>query len=91
MKGLSIFGVVWHSLSLVCVIGFSDTDPLAAIGWGMFSALFGIGASVYYISQSKPKTDPIAEMVKLNKLKQALDSGAISQDVYNLKKMELSK
>ena len=88
MKALSIAGLCWHVLSFFCIAAFMDNDIDAAIGWGVLSALFGIGASIYYISQSKPKTDTLAEMIKL---KQALDSGAITEDVYNLKKMELSK
>ncbi len=88
MKALSIFGIVWHTLSLFCVIGFMDSDPQAAMGWGLFSAMFGIGASVVYTVKSKKKPDIIHEMTKL---KMALDSGAITQEIYDLKKMELAK
>ena len=86
MKGLSIFGIVWHALSFFCLAGFMDTNPEAAIGWGMFSALFGIGASVFYLSKSKAKPDTYAELLKL---KQLLDAGAITQDEYDLKKINL--
>ena len=89
MRGLSIFGIVWHSLSLLCVIGFMEGDPMAAAGWGMFSALFGIGASIAYVSKFKAKnTDIIGELIKL---KTALDAGAITEQEYTLKKLELSK
>ena len=87
MKALSISGLVLHVLSLFCVVGFMDSDTEAAMGWGIISALFGIGASIYYTSQSK-KPDIIQEMTKL---KMALDSGAITQEIYDLKKMELAK
>ena len=89
MRGMTIFGIVWHSLSLVCLIGFMESNPDAAIGWGMFSALFGIGASVAYLGKFKAKsTDVLGEMIKL---KAALDCGAITEQEYTLKKLELAK
>lgn len=89
MRALSIFGIVWHALAFVCLIGFMDSDPDAAIGWGMFSAMFGIGASIAYVSKFKAKsTDVYGELVKM---KQALDMGAITQLEYDAKKAELSK
>jgi len=88
MKALSIIGICIHAFSFFCIAAFMETDIDAAIGWGVISAFFGIGASIYYVTQSKKKPDIIQEMTKL---KMALDSGAITQEIYDLKKMELAQ
>ena len=88
MRNLSIFSLCWHGLALICCIGFADSDPSASLGWGMLSALFGIGASIGFINNFKRKPDLLTELYRL---KVALDSGAISKEAYELKTLELSK
>jgi len=88
MRTLSIVALCWHALALVCTIGFADSDIDAAIGWGILSAFFGVVASIVYIHNIKSKPDLLAELYKL---KIALDSGAISKEAYELKKLELSQ
>ena len=32
---MSIIGIVWFSLSLLCIVGFMDEDMEEAAGWGI--------------------------------------------------------
>ena len=57
MKALSIVGICVHVLSFFCIAAFMESDIDAAMGWGVISAFFGIGASIYYVTQSKKKPE----------------------------------
>lgn len=46
VKTMSIIGIVFFSLCLILVMGFAESDIEAAMGWGMFAALYGIGYSI---------------------------------------------
>ena len=53
LKTLSIIGLIWFSLSLICVIGFMDSDPNAAMGWGMYAGLYGIALSIVSLVKAR--------------------------------------
>ena len=50
MKTLSIIGIVWAVLCFICLVGFNTpADYEAAIGWGMFAAIYLLAISIVYL------------------------------------------
>lgn len=87
---MSIIGVVWFSLSLICIFAFADTDIDAALGWGMLGLAYAIPYSIVGIVTTKKKKgsglDGTQELVKLNQLK---EKGILTDDEFQQKKQEI--
>ena len=52
VKIMSIIGCVVFALSVLCIIGFSESDTEAAMGWGIIASIYGIALSIVGIVQS---------------------------------------
>lgn len=73
MKIMSIIGIVWFSLSLICILAFLESDIEASAGWGMLGMLYAIPlAIVGLVKSNKPKKElnVTAELDKLSELKE---------------------
>ena len=46
VKTLSIIGMVFFGLCLLLMGASAESEPEAAIGWGVFATLYGIGYSI---------------------------------------------
>jgi hypothetical protein len=92
MKVMSIIGIVWFSLSLICVIGFSNSMNDEAVGWGMLGMLYAIPYSIVGLIQSNKKnqTEKSAtqQLIELAELK---EKGILSEDEFQAKKIDLLK
>ncbi len=55
IRVMSIIGCVLFALTLICIIAFMETDPLASMGWGIIGSFYGIALSVVGIVQSQKK------------------------------------
>lgn len=55
MKVLSIIGIVWFSLSLICVVGLNNEMNEEAVGWGMLGLLYAIAYSIVGLIESNKK------------------------------------
>jgi hypothetical protein len=56
MKATSIVGIVVSALSLICVIAFEDSDPIASSGWGIIASIFLLAFSIVVLC-NLPKKD----------------------------------
>lgn len=85
MKIMSIIGIVWFSLSLLCILAFYESDLEAAAGWGLLGMLYAVPLSIVGLVNSKDKqnSDSYNELLKLNELK---EKGIISESEFNSKK-----
>ncbi len=86
---MSIIGIVWFSLSLICILAFLESDIEASAGWGMLGMLYAIPlAIVGLVKSNKPKKElnVTAELVKLSELK---EKGILSEDEFQAKKKDL--
>jgi hypothetical protein len=90
MKSMSIIGIVWFTLSLLCIIGFYESDLEASAGWGMLGMLYAIPLSIVSLVNSKKakNNNPYNELIKLSDLK---EKGIISDEEFNAKKMDILK
>ena len=91
MKIMSIIGIVWFSLSLICIASFIESDLEASAGWGMLGMLYAIPlAIVGLVKSNKPKIESSVtqELLKLNELK---EKGVVSEDEFQAKKKDLLK
>ena len=52
MKVMSIIGIIWFSLSLICIAGFMNSDMEAAVGWGILGMLYAIPYSIVGLVKS---------------------------------------
>ena len=88
MKTMSIIGIVWFSISLLCIFAFYETDLEAASGWGMLGMLYAIPFSIVGLNNSNKIEDnnSYSELIKLNDLK---EKGILSEDEFNYKKNDL--
>lgn len=87
MKTLSIIGIAWHSLSLLCVIAFYSSNLEASAGWGMLGLLYAIPYSIVGTVKSIKKSSTIRgdELMQLHELK---EKGIISEIEFNAKKTQ---
>jgi hypothetical protein len=46
MKTLSIIGIVLSALSFLCACLLMQSDSVAAIGWGMYAAIYLMAFSI---------------------------------------------
>lgn len=86
---MSIIGIVWFTLSLICILAFFESDIEASAGWGMLGMLYAIPlAIVGLVKSNKPKKElnVTAELVKLSELK---EKGILSEDEFQAKKKDL--
>lgn len=86
---MSIIGIVWFSLSLICILAFLESDIEASAGWGMLGMLYAIPLAVVgLVKSNKPKKElnVTAELVKLSELK---EKGILSEDEFQAKKKDL--
>ena len=92
MKVMSIIGIVWFSLSLICVIGFSNNMNNEAVGWGMLGMLYAIPYSIVGLIQSNKKNkaekSTTQQLIELAELK---EKGILSEDEFQAKKNDLLK
>ncbi len=51
-KALSIIFLCLSSLSLVCILGFYDSDSSASMGWGVIGSIGAVGFSIAALTQS---------------------------------------
>lgn len=88
MKIMSIIGIVWFSLSLLCILAFYESDLEAAAGWGLLGMLYAIPLSIVGLinSNKKQNNSSYQELLKLNELK---EKGIISESEFNSKKNDL--
>ena len=86
---MSIIGIVWFSLSLICILAFLESDIEASAGWGMLGMLYAIPlAIVGLVKSNKPdkELNVTAELLKLSELK---EKGILSEDEFQAKKKDL--
>ena len=53
MKTLSIIGIVLAVLAFFCSCAFIDTNPSAAVGWGMYAQFYLLAISIVALVKSK--------------------------------------
>lgn len=57
LKVMSIVGLVWFGLSLVCLLSFNNyTDYESSIGWGILGMFYAIPYSIVVLVNSKKLT-----------------------------------
>lgn len=85
---MSIIGIAWFSLSLLCIFAFYETDLEASAGWGLLGMLYAIPLSIVGLinSNKKQNNNSYYELLKLNELK---EKGIISENEFNSKKNDL--
>jgi surface polysaccharide O-acyltransferase-like enzyme len=90
MKVMSIIGIVWFSLSLICIIAFFESDIEASSGWGMLGMLYAIPYSIVglILSNRKKQTEKstIIQLIELSELK---EKGILSEDEFQAMKKDL--
>jgi uncharacterized oligopeptide transporter (OPT) family protein len=89
MKIMSIIGIVWFSLSLICIFAFFESDLEASAGWGMLGMLYAIPLAIVGLVKSKKPDKELnvtAELLKLSELK---EKGILSEDEFQAKKKDL--
>lgn len=92
MKVMSIIGIVWFSLSLICIAAFLGSDSESAAGWGVLGMLYAIPYSIVGLvkssNASKKGTNITQELIKLAELK---EKGILTEDEFQAKKIDLLK
>ena len=94
MKVMSIIGIVWFSLSMLCVLGFSDSDPDASLGWGILGLIYAIAFAIVALVQSlkrprhhqQPQQTVYDHLLQLNDLK---EKNIITEEEFNHRKQSL--
>lgn len=89
---MSIIGIVWFSLSLICIVALLNSDMEAAAGWGVLGMLYAIPYSIVGLVKSnntlKKETNVSQELIKLVELK---EKGVLTEDEFQAKKIDLLK
>ncbi|TRW49924.1 SHOCT domain-containing protein [Aliidiomarina halalkaliphila] len=84
---MSIIGVVWFSLSLICIFAFADTDIEAAVGWGLLGLAYAVPYAIVGVVTTKKKKETDAssteELLKLHELK---EKNILTEDEFQAKK-----
>ena len=93
MKIMSIIGIAWCGLSLICVLGFIDADIEASAGWGMLGLLYAVPYSitglVLTLKNEKNNTSgSINDLLELNELK---EKGILTESEFQTHKDRLIK
>ena len=89
---MSIIGIVWFSLSLLCILAFINSDMEASAGWGLLGMLYALPYAIVGLvnSNKKTKTEKSAtqELIELAELK---EKGILTEDEFQAKKIDLLK
>jgi hypothetical protein len=86
MRIMSIIGIVWFSLSLICVLAFYNSDLGASAGWGMLGLLYAIPYSIVGLVKTKPSSRISSEeLIHLHELK---EKQILSESEFNAKKSQ---
>ena len=92
MKIMSIIGIVWFSLSLLCILAFINSDMEASAAWGFLGMLYALPYAIVGLvnSNKKTKTEKSAtqELIELAELK---EKGILTEDEFQAKKIDLLK
>lgn len=92
MKTMSIIGIVWFSLSFICIAALSRFDVRAAAGWGILGMLYAIPYSIVGLVKSNKKSDKEMNMTqKLIELSELKGKGLLSEDEFYAQKTDLLK
>ena len=92
MRIMSIIGIVWFGISLICVVGFSINAKGAAVGWGMLGLLYAIPYSIVGLIQSSTKRQTEKSTTqRLIELAELKEKGILSEDEFQAMKIDLLK
>lgn len=90
MKAMSIIGIIWFSLSLICIVALIESNLQAATGWGILGLLYAIPYAIVglVVSIKKSKSTVTQELLNLSSLK---EKGVLTDDEFQAKKLDLLK
>ncbi len=89
---MSIIGIVWFSLSLICIVTFLYSDMVAAAGWGILGMLYAIPYSIVGLVKSKDTSmKEINATQLLIKLAELKEKGILTEEEFQAKKIDLLK
>ncbi len=87
---MSIIGIIWFSLTFLCIVGLQDSDTEGAIGWGFLGVLYALPFSIVCLVKSinseKSKVSISQELLLLHELK---EKGIITEGEFQYQKSEL--
>ena len=96
MKVMSIIGIVWFSLTLICVFANFETDLEASAGGGMLGLLYALPFAIVGLVKSNKKQsenttqeqskNTTQELIALSELK---EKGVLTENEFQIKKHEL--
>jgi len=90
MKVMAIIGIVWFSLSILCIGSFQNSLNDEAVGWGYLGLLYAIPFSIVVLVQTNKKEIPYKnvtqELLKLSELK---EKGILSEEEFQTLKFNL--
>ena len=90
MKVMAIIGIVWFSISILCIDSFQNSLNDEAVGWGYLGLLYAIPFAIVVLVQTNKKETPdknvTQELLKLNELK---EKGILSEDEFQSMKLNL--
>ena len=90
MKVMAMIGIVWFSLSILCIGSFQNNRNNEAVGWGYLGLLYAIPFAFVVLVQTSEKETPdknvTQELLKLNELK---EKGILSEDEFQSMKLNL--
>jgi hypothetical protein len=90
MKVMAIIGIVWFSISILCIGEFQNSLNDEAVGWGYLGLLYAIPFAIVVLVQTNKKETPdknvTQELLKLNELK---EKGILSEDEFQSMKLNL--
>lgn len=91
MKIMSIIGIVWFSISLICILAFMESDLEASAGWGILGMLYAIPLAIVGLVKSNIPTKEINVTQELLNLSELKEKGVLSEDEFQAKKTDLLK
>ena len=90
MKVMAIIGIVWFSISILCIGSLQNSLNDEAVGWGYLGLLYAIPFAIVVLVQTNKKETPdknvTQELLKLNELK---EKGILSEDEFQSMKLNL--
>jgi len=90
MKVMAIIGIVWFSISILCLVSFNNSLNDEAVGWGFLALLYALPFSIVVLVQTNKKETPdknvTQELLKLNELK---EKGILSEEEFQSIKLNL--
>jgi hypothetical protein len=92
MKVMAIIGIVWFSLSLLCMSSFQNGMNDEALGWGYLGMFFALPLAIVVLVQTNKKglseKNLTNELIKLKELK---DNGILNDNEFESMKLNLLK